>query len=70
MAEKAKKVCPQCLGKKVVPGVCNCASEWRGTQRGDEWEDCQCTPEQECPTCQGTGYLPTTNTKCSGSHKG
>lgn len=57
MAEKGKKVCPQCQGKKVVPGVCVCNSEWRGNQTGDEWEDCQCAPEQECLTCRGAGYV-------------
>ncbi len=51
-----KKTCPTCQGKKVIAGICECSSEWRGTQADDEWQDCQCTPELECPTCHGTGY--------------
>ena len=54
--EKDKTViCPICQGKKVIEGVCECNMEWRGTAVDDGWEDCQCTPEQECPTCHGTG---------------
>ncbi len=57
MAEK-KKVCPTCEGKKKIQGTCQCSSEWRGTPRADGgWDDCRCTPEQECPTCGGTGYV-------------
>ncbi len=56
MTEK-KKPCPVCQGKKVISGVCECGSEWHGTQIGDEWLECKCTPEQECPTCHGTGYV-------------
>jgi len=70
MTAHEKKVCPLCQGKKTVAGVCSCNSEWRGTQRGDEWEDCQCTPEQECPTCHGTGYVTSAESECTGSHKG
>lgn len=58
MTEK-KKICPTCHGKKTVEGNCQCSSEWRGSpQPGDNsgWDDCQCTPEQKCPTCCGTGY--------------
>ena len=37
MAEqKTKKECPECCGEKNIPGVCECASEWRGTQIGEE----------------------------------
>jgi hypothetical protein len=57
MTQETKKVCPTCQGKKVIEGVCECNMEWRGTQKGDEWEDCQCTPEQECATCSGTGFV-------------
>ena len=58
MAQETKKiVCPTCQGEKVVKGVCQCSMEWRGTQVGDEWQDCQCTPELECPTCHGSGYV-------------
>ena len=57
MTQKTKKVCPTCQGTKVIAGICECNMEWRGNQKGDEWEDCQCTPEQECPTCSGTGVV-------------
>lgn len=52
-----KKVCPTCNGKKVIPGTCECDSEWRGTQSDNEWAECQCTPEVECPACKGTGFV-------------
>lgn len=52
-----QKVCPDCNGKKVISGTCTCDMEWRGTQSGDDWEDCQCTPDQKCPTCDGKGYI-------------
>lgn len=58
MAEK-RKICPTCQGKKSIKGFCQCSSEWRGSpQPGDSggWDDCQCTPEQPCPACCGTGY--------------
>jgi len=58
MAEKKKEKCPQCDGRKVIPGVCVCDSEWRGTQVGDDWGDCKCAREQLCPTCGGAGYVP------------
>jgi len=57
MTDNNQKICPTCQGKKVIDGVCECSSEWRGTQNGDDWEDCQCTPEQECPQCKGSGYV-------------
>ena len=57
MSEEGKKQCPTCNGKKVIGGVCECSTEWRGNQTGDDWEECQCTPEEECPTCQGTGSV-------------
>jgi len=57
MAEKEKIVCPECKGRKVIPGRCTCNMEWRGTQRGEEWEDCQCNREEKCPVCNGTGYV-------------
>jgi type II secretory ATPase GspE/PulE/Tfp pilus assembly ATPase PilB-like protein len=57
MGEGMRKVCSTCQGKKVVEGVCECSTEWRGTQSDDEWEECQCTPEVSCPTCKGTGYI-------------
>jgi len=55
--QKGKKICPICDGKKKVPGVCSCNMEWRGNKIGDEWEDCQCTPEITCTNCNGTGYI-------------
>lgn len=57
MKQKEKKQCPTCNGKKNIGGVCECNTEWRGTQKGDDWEECQCTPEEECPGCGGTGYV-------------
>jgi hypothetical protein len=57
MSQENKKICPTCQGKKVVQGTCECDVEWRGTQRGDEWEDCQCTPEVVCPVCHGKGFV-------------
>ena len=57
MTQKSKKTCPTCQGKKVIGGECQCSMEWSGTQVGDEWQDCQCTPEQKCPTCMGSGYV-------------
>lgn len=57
MEEKEKKVCPGCQGRKVISGTCTCDMEWRGNQRDKEWDDCICSPEQECPVCQGTGHV-------------
>ncbi len=54
MAEKNKKQCPTCMGMKVIPGVCESSQEWSGTSDQDEM---QCTPEEDCPTCEGTGYI-------------
>jgi len=51
------QTCPICQGKKVVAGTCECNSEWRGTQNGDDWEDCRCTPEEKCPECGGKGTV-------------
>jgi len=57
MTQKSKQVCPTCQGEKVVKGTCECNMEWRGSQIDDEWEDCRCMPELECPTCLGSGYV-------------
>ena len=54
---KNKKKCPECDGKKIIPGTCECNSEWRGTLVGEEWDECQCTPDAECPGCSGTGFV-------------
>ena len=55
--KKIKKECPECCGEKIIPGTCVCNSEWRGTQEGGDLDDCQCTPDMSCPTCNGTGYV-------------
>lgn len=55
--EQKKKVCPACNGEKVIEGKCECSSEWRGNQAGEEWQDCECTPTIPCPTCKGTGFV-------------
>jgi hypothetical protein len=57
MSQENKKICPTCEGKKIIEGICECDMEWRGTKKEDEWDDCQCTPEQECPSCKGTGFV-------------
>ena len=54
MSEEKQKTCPACAGKKVINGECVCDMEWRGSTKGDDWEDCQCTPDQECTMCSGT----------------
>lgn len=58
MEEKKEKTCPTCQGAKVLKGTCECNVEWRGTNSEDGWDDCQCTPDQQCSTCQGTGVVP------------
>ena len=57
MAAETKKICPECKGEKNIAGNCVCDMEWRGTQKDDEWADCQCTEAETCPLCQGTGYV-------------
>jgi len=54
MTQEAKKeACPTCMGKKVIDGICETSSEWKGKN-----EDGQvCTPTQECPTCKGKGFV-------------
>ncbi|MEN8198904.1 MAG: ankyrin [Thermodesulfobacteriota bacterium] len=53
---RTKKECSACGGRKIVPGTCVCDSEWRGTQVDGDWNDCQCNPDEPCPTCDGKGY--------------
>ena len=55
--KKTTKECPLCSGDKKLGGTCECNSEWRGTQDGDDWNECQCSPEQVCPNCNGTGVI-------------
>ena len=55
MTEEKKVPCPTCQGKKIIEGVCEANSEWRG-QGDDMTDDVQCTPDQVCPTCNGKGY--------------
>ncbi len=55
MTEKTRRPCPTCQGKKIIDGVCEVSSEWRGPS-DDAMDDTQCTPDQECPTCHGKGY--------------
>ena len=50
MAEQDKKVCPTCNGKKMVLGTCECNAEWRGSQDSDSGDDCQCSPDTQCPS--------------------
>jgi len=57
MEQKTKNTCPTCEGQKVFKGVCECSQEWRGNQKDDIGDDCQCTPDQECATCHGTGVV-------------
>jgi DnaJ-class molecular chaperone len=51
-----RKPCPTCQGKKIIEGVCEASSEWRGSHNDDMLDEVQCTPDQECPTCHGKGY--------------
>lgn len=55
MSESNKPPCPTCQGKKIIEGVCEVSSEWRGSDQ-DQADDTQCTPDQVCPTCKGKGY--------------
>ena len=57
MTGENKKICPECNGKKNIPGTCVCDMEWRGSQKEDEWDDCQCSEEEICPACLGTGSV-------------
>jgi hypothetical protein len=56
MSGKTRRPCPTCQGKKVIDGICEVSSEWRGSSNEDALDDSQCTPDQECPTCKGKGY--------------
>ncbi|MBU0481763.1 MAG: ankyrin [Proteobacteria bacterium] len=63
MKNERNRICPTCQGKKYLEGNCECNMEWRGNQKGDDWEDCRCTPKLECSACSGTGYLKTGPTR-------
>ena len=52
-----KKICPDCQGKKIIVGTCECNPEWRQTDENGVVDDCICEPDKECPTCGGTGYV-------------
>ncbi|MDD2467896.1 MAG: ankyrin [Desulfobulbus sp.] len=63
--EAGKTVCPTCMGKTVIDGVCETSSEWEGIKTPEQQEctvgaNCSgqvCTPDTPCPTCQGKGYV-------------
>jgi len=63
--ESGKTVCPTCMGKKVISGVCETSSEWEGIKTPDQQEcgpdtNCSgqvCTPDTPCPTCGGKGCV-------------
>ena len=57
MSEKTRRPCPTCQGKKTIDGICEVSSEWRGNDSQDSLDDSQCTPDQDCPTCNGKGYV-------------
>lgn len=43
-------------GKKIIDGVCEVSSEWRGSSNDELDDGLHCTPDEECPTCKGRGY--------------
>ncbi len=52
-----KKTCPDCNGKKIIIGDCECNSEWRHFDDEESVDDCICNPDEDCQTCNGTGYI-------------
>jgi len=63
--ETKKEVCPTCMGKSVIAGICEVSSEWEGIKTPEQEvcisdDSCPgqlCTPDAICPTCHGTGYV-------------
>ena len=52
-----KNLCPECNGKKIIQGNCECNMEWRSNDGENRLDDCQCDPDHECPTCSGKGFI-------------
>ena len=59
-------VCPTCMGKKIIEGVCEVSPEWEGIKNEKQELVCTennicsgelCTPDTPCPTCNGKGYI-------------
>ena len=53
----SEKTCPTCKGQKIIVGNCECNAEWRSTDGENEFNDCRCEPDIECPGCKGKGYI-------------
>lgn len=63
--EMSKDICPTCMGKTVIEGICEVSAEWEGIKTSDQ-KLCTadticagqlCTPDAICPTCNGKGYV-------------
>jgi hypothetical protein len=63
--QETTRVCPTCMGKVVIEGVCEVSAEWNGIKTADQ-QQCTpdnicsgqiCTPDNICPTCNGKGYV-------------
>lgn len=60
-----REVCPTCMGKKVIEGICEVSGEWGGIKTEDGQactpdDACAgqiCTPTTTCPTCEGKGVV-------------
>lgn len=55
MAQQQNDSCPTCMGKGIIEGVCETSPEWDGSTDKDGNDGRICTPDQQCPTCKGTG---------------
>ncbi|MBM9536819.1 ankyrin [Desulfobulbus alkaliphilus] len=51
--ETKKRPCPTCMGTGVIPGVCETSGEWQAKTPDGQI----CTPDANCPTCKGKGYV-------------